>query len=370
MSTSFLMVCPPRRTHIACMPLLQKNINGMVACENTQQMHFCIGFVSNAQFGLVLNADSGKSCARSMDENNNLESPRKSDCYVYPRSQLMAMLNDEDHVGIISWLPHGRGFMICKKKLFEKDVMPKFFSKHSKYTSFTRKLNRWGFVRVTRGPEMGAYYNKLFHRDNSILCLQMTCNRPNGMGLGQEFALSHARPASHIQQLCLSQAAQIQIQIQRAQYFQHNQLQSIGYGMEGLPSQPNYLELQQMHLVLSHRDQMLQRESLSREKVQHIQGRPSSNTRPLEMPHRLQLDGSGPPELYQYHPFIESGNDGNRTIMEPIVPVDVSPQHLVSRDYQMMMPRYEKQQQYGGTPPLAQTDMRGSQSKDGNSRVP
>lgn len=44
-----------------------------------------------------------------------------------------------------------------------------------KYTSFTRKLNRWGFTRVTRGPETGAYYHKYFQRGDTRLCMQMSC---------------------------------------------------------------------------------------------------------------------------------------------------------------------------------------------------
>ena len=39
-------------------------------------------------------------------------------------------------------------------------VLPVYF-KQSKYTSFTRKLKRWGFTRVTSGTELGAYYHKV-----------------------------------------------------------------------------------------------------------------------------------------------------------------------------------------------------------------
>ena len=35
------------------------------------------------------------------------------------------------------------------------------YFKQSKYTSFTRKLKRWGFTRVTTGAEQGAYYHKV-----------------------------------------------------------------------------------------------------------------------------------------------------------------------------------------------------------------
>eukprot|EP00957_Ditylum_brightwellii_P012030 908669-Ditylum_brightwellii.AAC.1 len=72
----------------------------------------------------------------------------------------MEILSNEENSDIITWLDHGKGFVIIQKKRFVLEVMPKFF-KQSKYTSFTRKLNRWGFTRVSRGPEMGAYYHRM-----------------------------------------------------------------------------------------------------------------------------------------------------------------------------------------------------------------
>jgi hypothetical protein len=56
---------------------------------------------------------------------------------------MMEMLADERHLGIVSWLPHGKGFAILDKKRFSKEVMPRHFSRKAKFTSFTRKLNRW-----------------------------------------------------------------------------------------------------------------------------------------------------------------------------------------------------------------------------------
>ena len=72
----------------------------------------------------------------------------------------MDILGNEDNAHIISWLPHGNGFAIHKKKTFANEVLPKYF-KASKFTSFTRKLNRWGFSRVPRGPETGSYFHKV-----------------------------------------------------------------------------------------------------------------------------------------------------------------------------------------------------------------
>lgn len=86
----------------------------------------------------------------------------------------MNILADERYADVIGWLPHGKGFLIFKKKRFAVEVLPAYFKK-SKFTSFTRKLNRWGFVRVTRGPETGAYYHDLFRKDDLRLCMQMSC---------------------------------------------------------------------------------------------------------------------------------------------------------------------------------------------------
>jgi HSF-type DNA-binding len=111
----------------------------------------------------------------------------------------MEILSTEEYHDIICWLPHGKGFLIVDKTRFANDVLPKHF-KQAKYTSFTRKLNRWyvfpwyengqsnrsnqfyhfyidirNFIRVTRGPEVGSYYHPYFQKDQRKLVLQMTC---------------------------------------------------------------------------------------------------------------------------------------------------------------------------------------------------
>lgn len=41
--------------------------------------------------------------------------------------QLMQVLEDPENADVISWLPHGKGFIIYKKKKFASDVLPKAF---------------------------------------------------------------------------------------------------------------------------------------------------------------------------------------------------------------------------------------------------
>jgi hypothetical protein len=87
----------------------------------------------------------------------------------------MEILSNEELSDIIAWLYHGRGFIIHQKKRFAAEVLPRYF-RQVKYTSFTRKLNRWLFIRIARGPEAGAYYHKYFRRDDPRLCLKMICH--------------------------------------------------------------------------------------------------------------------------------------------------------------------------------------------------
>lgn len=96
--------------------------------------------------------------------------------------QLMDVLDRSDLVDIISWMPHGRAFIVKKPKLFAVDVLPRFF-KQTKYLSFTRQLNLWGFKRITKGLDGGAYYHELFLRGRPYLAMRMKRHKVKGTGI-------------------------------------------------------------------------------------------------------------------------------------------------------------------------------------------
>lgn len=120
-------------------------------------------------------ADTVKSNGDNADEGGASEIRVDDDVPMTFPQRLMEVLSNPANADIISWLDNGRGFVFRNKKIFALDVMPKYF-KHSKFTSFTRKLNRWGFTRITRGPETGAYYHEFFQKDKLRLCMQMSCH--------------------------------------------------------------------------------------------------------------------------------------------------------------------------------------------------
>ena len=86
----------------------------------------------------------------------------------------MKVLSKKEYSGIIAWTPSGRSFNILSSKRFVAEIMPEYF-KTSKYSSFTRKLHRWGFVRHYRGEDVGAYHHKYFQKGEFELAEKMSC---------------------------------------------------------------------------------------------------------------------------------------------------------------------------------------------------
>ena len=56
--------------------------------------------------------------------------------------------SDAQYCSIISWSSSGKSFAIHNREEFMAHVAPMFFPKQSKYRSFTRQLNIWGFSRL------------------------------------------------------------------------------------------------------------------------------------------------------------------------------------------------------------------------------
>mmetsp|Transcript_28505 Transcript_28505/g.43830 ORF Transcript_28505/g.43830 Transcript_28505/m.43830 type:complete len:446 (-) Transcript_28505:162-1499(-) len=96
--------------------------------------------------------------------------------------KLMEVLERGDMDDIISWMPHGRAFIVKQPKTFVVEVLPRFF-KQSKFMSFTRQLNLWGFKRITKGPDQGSYYHELFLRGKGRLVTRMKRQKIKGTGI-------------------------------------------------------------------------------------------------------------------------------------------------------------------------------------------
>lgn len=87
-------------------------------------------------------------------------------------AKMHAILSRPDLQDIISWMPHGRSWRVLKPRDFEVRVIPQYFDQ-TKYTSFVRQANGWGFRRITQGRDQGSYYHPKFLRGMPHLCKTM-----------------------------------------------------------------------------------------------------------------------------------------------------------------------------------------------------
>lgn len=83
---------------------------------------------------------------------------------------------------VIGFYSHGRAFGVHDMDRFINEVMPKYF-KQSKWNSFARQLNLYGFMRLASGPDAGGYYHELFLKSRPSLCRYM---RRVGVPQGQQ----------------------------------------------------------------------------------------------------------------------------------------------------------------------------------------
>jgi len=90
--------------------------------------------------------------------------------------QMHRLLREHDRSKAVAWLPDGKAFVVLDQKKFTGDVLPQYFGKNIAYTSWTRRLRRWGWQNVAKS----TYYNRHFHRDRPMQCLRMNYDRtPN-----------------------------------------------------------------------------------------------------------------------------------------------------------------------------------------------
>lgn len=101
-------------------------------------------------------------------------------------NKLLALIqtaSDNDLLDAISWLPHGRAIAIRDEDLF-MGIVTRFF-KVSVFRSFTRQLHLWGFSRVQRGPEKGAWWNPHFLRNRPDVMRRLVRRKIKGTKRGK-----------------------------------------------------------------------------------------------------------------------------------------------------------------------------------------
>jgi len=86
---------------------------------------------------------------------------------------MLSCAEADGYSDICSWMSHGRAFKVHDREAFASKIMPRFF-KGTRYSSFQRQLNLYGFIRMTRkGRDYGCYYHSSFLRGQPYRCHEM-----------------------------------------------------------------------------------------------------------------------------------------------------------------------------------------------------
>lgn len=86
--------------------------------------------------------------------------------------RMLQEVEAEGKTDIVSFFSHGRAFAVHDMERFVEEIMPRFF-KQSKWNSFARQLNLYGFQRLLTGPDAGGYYHELFLKGRPSLAVHM-----------------------------------------------------------------------------------------------------------------------------------------------------------------------------------------------------
>mmetsp|Transcript_11541 Transcript_11541/g.16941 ORF Transcript_11541/g.16941 Transcript_11541/m.16941 type:complete len:174 (+) Transcript_11541:330-851(+) len=122
-----------------------------------------------------LSTDSGD---RSENTNKHHRVTKQTADESFPET-LHRMLTELEAAGrdnTVSFLPHGRAFVINCEFKFVHETMPNYF-RIGRFTSFERQLYLYGFRKVSSGPDSGAYFHELFQKTRPKLAAYIKTSR-------------------------------------------------------------------------------------------------------------------------------------------------------------------------------------------------
>lgn len=81
---------------------------------------------------------------------------------------------------VASFDQDGLAFQIHQPNRFAQEVLPTYFPKMAKYSSFQRQLNLYNFEYDRKGTHRSTYRHELFQKDKPLLSLSMKRTKIKG----------------------------------------------------------------------------------------------------------------------------------------------------------------------------------------------
>ncbi|VEU45168.1 unnamed protein product [Pseudo-nitzschia multistriata] len=104
---------------------------------------------------------------------NNRAATEKTNHFPWKLYDMLHTAEKRNEEHIISWIRDGKAFKVHKRDQFIEEYMKKIFNQ-TKFKSFQRQLNLWGFQRVQIGPDKGSYFHPLFVRGRRDCCQHLS----------------------------------------------------------------------------------------------------------------------------------------------------------------------------------------------------
>lgn len=154
-------------------------------------------FVSSNSEGGSSSSSSSKTSLQSdhHQQQEQQQAGNQSVLFPWKLHEMLQNSNKDNKEGVVSWLPDGKAFKVHNVPDFVKAILPLYF-KQTKYKSFQRQLNLWGFERLTNGPMKGAYFHPNFLRDHPEWCKHLTRQRAKKAGSNSSSAPSSPAAAA------------------------------------------------------------------------------------------------------------------------------------------------------------------------------
>ena len=255
----------------------------------------------------------------------------------------------------IAWLPDGKSFVIRNPDEFTRKVLPKFF-KATKFSSFTRKLYRWGFRQVNRGigPDDPIIFgNEYFQRDNAELMVKMRSITAAGTRKAQsleaaqaEIEASRKRPFDHLEEQRKRMFIESLMQ-QKSQGYMGGDPSGL-FGQASLQQSFNLASALRPSLGLNHHQQMV-----NNMKPLGLlnQFQPNSTPNPLNLymnqqPQQQQQQPQQQPQHQQHQPTQPQQGPSNQLPHHPQQQPQLSQQAVVVQQQLQQLQQQQQQLQH------------------------
>ncbi|CAB9519153.1 HSF-type DNA-binding [Seminavis robusta] len=171
------------------------NLSGTGGAYSSAAMSSALGMLQEAKTTIPATATATASAPATAPASGAAPNPSEEAGVTFPE-RLMELIMNETDKRALWWLPDGKTFAINSKQ-FTSTILAKKFQ-GSKFESFTRKLARWGFKRLSGAdipPQTFFFQHPYFLKDKPQLAKEISGSKKKITIASLEEKTSHQSPA-------------------------------------------------------------------------------------------------------------------------------------------------------------------------------